>query len=91
MRSEFAPSFLRSRLAVLAQFVVFAADQFVFDAGIADDHGFANHRGMRHRQASAINFQNVPRFAKQRRNLVENAALHTHEFIFRGAAEFGQL
>jgi len=75
--------------ALLAAFVVFAADEGVFHARV--DNEQAEVRGQRdvfHRLGSAIEKDEVVLEPKNRRRLIEQAAIHANEFILGAAAEF---
>ena len=74
---------------MLAAFVVFAADEGVFHARVDDQQ--AEVRGQRdvfHRLGAAIEKHEVVLEAKNRRRLIEQAAIDANEFIFGAAAEF---
>jgi hypothetical protein len=77
---------------LLAAFVVFAADEGVFHSGVDDKE--AEVRGKRDgfdRLGSAIEEYEMVLAAEDRGGLVEETAIHADEFVFREAAEFGDL
>jgi hypothetical protein len=77
---------------LLAALVVFSADEGVLHSGV--DHKKTDTRRQRNRFnrfGTAIKKDEMILAAKDRRGLVEKAAIHTHEIVFRTAAEFRDL
>jgi hypothetical protein len=75
---------------LLAAFIVFAADEGVFHSRIDDQQAEVRREREGFDQlGAAIEEHKVVLAAKHRRSLVEQAAVHSNEFVFRAAAEFG--
>jgi len=78
--------------ALLAAFVVFAADESVFHAGVDDKQAeMRRQRDVFHRLGAAVEEHEVVLQAKNRRRLIEQAAIHADEFIFGATTEFRHL
>src|SRR5438552_1544167 len=74
---------ISGRLSSLAQFVVFASGELMFDTGVADHARFAEQWREVNRVKTAIDVHHVKQPATERGDLVEQTAVHAHEFNFR--------
>src|SRR5262249_39754481 len=63
--------FAGGRVTVLAQLVIFAADERMFDAGMANNDGFTDERLLFDGEETKVDAHGMPGFAEEGGNLVE--------------------
>ena len=88
---RFCAELLRSRFAVLPQLIVFAANQFMLNAGVAHNNRLPNHWRLFDLQRLEIDAHDVPGFSKERGYLIEQAGLDADKLVFGRLAEFREI
>ena len=82
--------FVRGRVTDLAQLVVFAADEGMFDTRMANNDGFTDERLLFDCEETKVDTHGMPGFAEEGGNLVEQTGLDADKLVLGGLAEFGE-